>query len=135
VDAPTATRLLDQEAARLTRQVAELAADLSEQAIQDWISRTGDHPDVITKVGLVNNATLQAKEVVLTQELYELIPPPPDQDLESLPPMPDRREVPWDRRWTHTQYRTEPSEDQEDLVTAVWPAPDFPACSGSRRGI
>jgi hypothetical protein len=105
--------------------VAELAADLSEQAIQDWISRTGDHPDVITKVGLVNNATLQAKEVVLTQELYELIPPPPDQDLESLPPMPDRREVPWDRRWTHTQYRTEPSEDQEDLVTAVWPAPDF----------
>jgi hypothetical protein len=116
---------LDREAGRLSRQVAELAAELSEQAIQDWISQTGDHPDVMTKAGLVNNATLQAKEVVLNQELYELILPPPDEDLdESLPPMPDRREVPWDRRWTHTQYRTDPSEEQEDLVSAVWPAPD-----------
>ena len=73
---------LDREAARLSRQVAEVAADLSEHAIQEWISRTGDHPDVMTKVGLVNNATLQAKEIVLNQELYELIPPPPEEDLE-----------------------------------------------------
>jgi hypothetical protein len=116
---------LDREAARLSRQVAELAADLGEQAIQEWINRTGDHPDVMTKVGLVNNATLQAKEIVLSQGLYELIPPPPEEDLEFSPPMPDRSEVLWDRRWTHTQYRTEPTEDQEDLVTAVWPAPDF----------
>jgi hypothetical protein len=116
---------LDREAARLSRQVAQLAADLSEQAIQDWIVRTGDHPDVMTKVGLVNSATLQAKEVVLSQELYELIPPPPEDLVEQDPPMPDRSTVPWDRRWTHTQYRTDPTPDQEDLVTAVWPAPDF----------
>jgi hypothetical protein len=116
---------LDQEAARLSRQVAELAAELSEEAIQEWISRTGDHPDVMTKVGLVNNATLRAKEIVLSEGLYELIPPPPAEDLDESPPMPDRSEVPWDRRWTHTQYRTDPTEDQEDLVTAVWPAPDF----------
>jgi hypothetical protein len=116
---------LDQEAARLSRQVAELAAELSEEAIQEWISRTGDHPDVMTKVGLVNNATLRAKEIVLSEGLYELIPPPPAEDLDESPPMPDRSEVPWDRRWTHTQYRTDPSEDQEDLVTAVWPGPDF----------
>jgi hypothetical protein len=126
---------LDREAARLSRQVAELAAELSEQAIQDWISRTGDHPDVMTKVGLVNNATLQAKEVVLTQELYELIPPPPEQDLDESPaPIPDRSEVPWDRRWTHTQYRTDPSEDQEDLVTAVWPDPGFSALFRIKAG-
>jgi hypothetical protein len=116
---------LYQEAARLSRQVAELAAELGEEAIQEWISRTGDHPDVMTKVGLVNNATLRAKEIVLSQGLYELIPPPPEEDLDEDPPMPDRSEVPWDRRWTHTQYRTDPTEDQEDLVTAVWPAPDF----------
>ncbi|MDT5053440.1 MAG: hypothetical protein QOF66_1806 [Mycobacterium sp.] len=116
---------LDQEAARLSRQVAELAAELSEEAIQEWISRTGDHPDVMTKVGLVNNATLRAKEIVLSEGLYELIPPPPEEDLDESPPMPDRSAVPWDRRWTHTQYRTDPTEDQEDLVTAVWPAPDF----------
>jgi hypothetical protein len=73
----------------------------------------------------VNNATLQAKEVVLSQELYELIPPPPEDLVEQDPPMPDRSTVPWDRRWTHTQYRTDPTPDQEDLVTAVWPAPDF----------
>ena len=30
-----------------------------------------------------------------------------------------------DQRWTRTYYRTEPTEDQEDLVAAVWPAPDF----------
>ena len=89
---------------------------------------------MITKVGLLNNATLRAKEIVLFQGLYELIPPPPEEDLESQPPMPDRREVSWDRRWTHTQYRTEPTEDQEDLVTAVWRARTSPACSGSRRG-
>jgi hypothetical protein len=116
---------LDQEAARLSRQAAELAAERGEEAIQEWISRTGDHPDVMTKVGLANNATLQAKEIVLSQELYELVPLPADEDLESLPPIPDRSEVPWDRRWTHTQYRIDPSEDQEDLVAAVWPAPDF----------
>jgi hypothetical protein len=117
---------LDREATRLSRQVAEVAADLSEQAIQEWISRTGDHPDVMTKAGLVNNATLQAKDVVLNQELYELIPPPSEQDLdERLPPMPERSEVPWDRRWTHTQYRSDPTADQEDLVTAVWPPSDF----------
>jgi hypothetical protein len=122
---PQRQDFLDREAARLSRQVADLAADLSEQAIQDWIARSGDHPDVMTKVGLVNNATLQAKEIVLSQGLYELIPPPPQEDLPSDPPIPDRSEVPWNRRWTHTQYRTDPTEDQEDLVRAVWPEPDF----------
>lgn len=117
---------LDREAGRLSRQVGELAAQMAEQFVQDWISRHGDHPDYMTKVGLVNNATNQAKEIVLSQELYELIPPEPDEpEPENLPPMPDHSQVSWDRRWTHTQYRTEPTEDQVDLVAAVWPAPDF----------
>ncbi len=119
---------LHREAARLSRQVAELAADMAEQAVQDWIIHHGDHPDYLTKAGLVNNATHQAKELVLSQELYELIPPPQDDPLEdSSTELPDRRQVSWDQRWTRTAYRTEPTEDQEALVAAVWPAPDFSA--------
>jgi hypothetical protein len=82
----------------------------------------------------VNNATLRAKEIVLSEGLYELIPPPPEEDLDESPPMPDRSAVPWDRRWTHTQYRTDPSEDQEDLVTAVWPDPGFSALFRIKAG-
>lgn len=124
---------LDQEAARLSRQVAELAAELSANLIQEWITRTGDHPDVLTKVGLINNATLQCKDIVLSQGLYELIP---DDEPKAVPPptMPDRSQVPWDRRWTHTQYRTDPSEELEDLAATVWPAPDFSALFRIKAG-
>ncbi len=119
---------LHREAARLSRQVAELAADMTERAVQDWISRTGDHPDYLTKIGLVNTATGQAQDLVLSQGLYELIPLPQDDSLEdSSAKLPDRSRVPWHQRWTRTYYRTEPTEDQEDLVAAVWPAPDFSA--------
>ena len=119
---------LHREAAQLSRQVAELAADMAEQAVQDWIIHHGDHPDYLTKAGLVNNATSQATELVLSQELYELIPPPQDDPLEDdTAGLPDRSQVPWDRRWTRTYYRTEPTEEQEDLVAAVWPAPEFSA--------
>ena len=119
---------LCREAARLSRQVAELAADMAEQAVQDWINRHGDHPDYLTKVGLVNNATSQATELVLDQQLCELIPPPQDDPLEnSTAELPDRSQMPWDQRWTRTYYRTEPTEEQEELVATVWPAPEFSA--------
>lgn len=95
---------LDAEAARLSRQVAELAADLSEHAIGESTIRAGRHPDVMTKVGLINTATVQAKEIVLARELYELIPPTEDLD-DTAQVLPDRSELAWDRRWTHTQYR------------------------------
>ncbi len=119
---------LQHKAAQLSRQVAELAADMADQAVQDWISRHGDHPNYLTKTGLVNNATSQATELVLSQELYELIPPPQDDPLESsTAALPDRSQMPWDRRWTRTYYRTEPTEEQEELVATVWPAPEFSA--------
>lgn len=120
--------VLHREAARLSRQMAELAADMTERAVQDWIARTGDHPDYLTKIGLVNTATSQAQDLMLSQELYELIPPPQDDPLEDHSAgRPDRSQVPWDQRWTRTYYRTEPTEDQEDRVAAVWPPPDFSA--------
>lgn len=89
---------LDREAGRISRQVASLAAEMTDQAVQDWISRHGDHPDFLTKAGLVNNVTNQAKHLVLSQELYELIPPPADEPLEdnledSSARLPDRSQV------------------------------------------
>lgn len=63
---------LHREAARLSRQAAKLAADMADQAVQEWINRHGDHPDYLTTAGLVNSATSQATELVLSQELYEL---------------------------------------------------------------
>ena len=118
---------IEAEAARISRQVAEVAAQMGEQAIADWKARHGDHPDFMTKVGLLNTATASAKEMVLTQELYELIPEPPEvETLESDPePMPDRSQVPWDQRWTRTYWRSDPSEELEDLAARVWPDPGF----------
>lgn len=125
---PQRQDFLHREAGRLSRQMADLAADMTERAVQDWISRTGEHPDYRTKVALVTTATVQARELVLSQELYELIPPPADDPLEDhLAGRPDRIQVPWDQRWTRTYYRTEPTQDQEDLVAAVWPPPAFSA--------
>jgi hypothetical protein len=122
------------EATRLSRQVAELAADLSEHAIGDWTARAGRHPDVLTKVGLINTAAMQAKEIVLTRELYDLIPPTPE-DLDDTPSVPpDRSALAWDRRWTHTQYRTDPTDDLETLAATVWPSPDYSAVFRIKAG-
>lgn len=119
---------IEAEAARISHQVAELAAQMGEQAVAEWTARHGDYPDFMTKVGLLNTAMSSAKEMVLNQELYELIPQPPEDetsDLSDLEPMPDRSQVPWDQRWTRTYWRSDPSEALEDLAARVWPDPDF----------
>lgn len=118
---------IEAEAARISRQVAELAAQMGEQSVASWKASHGDHPDYMTKVGLLNTASASAKEMVLTQELYELVPEPPEETLEqSQPePIPDRSQVPWDQRWTRTYWRSEPSQALEDLAARVWPDPGF----------
>jgi hypothetical protein len=124
---------LDKTAATLSRQVAELAAELGEQAVQEWTTSHGKHPDYLTKVGLLNTATLSAKEIVLSQQLYELIPPPetPSGDLD----LPSSTEtLPWTQRWTRTQHRTEPTEELEELVASLWPAPQFSAVFRIKAG-
>ena len=77
-----------------------------------------------------------AKEIVLSEQLYELIPEPQDPPNETTetPPSLDRSQVPWDQRWTRTQYRSDPSEQIEDLVVQIWPDPAFRRCFGSRPG-
>ena len=44
---------IETESARISRRVAELAAAMGEQAVADWMARHGDHPDFMTKVGLL----------------------------------------------------------------------------------
>lgn len=126
---------LDRTAATLSRQVAELGAELGEQAVQEWTTSHGEHPDYLTKVGLLNSATASAREMVLTSELYELIPapldPPPADLDQQLSPV-DR--LPWTQRWTRTPYRSEPDEVMEELVVALWPAPAFSAVFRIKAG-
>lgn len=117
---------LDREADRISRQVAQLAAEMGEQSISDWESRNGRHPDYLTKTGLLNTARASALEIVLQQELYEKLPSEPEEpDEQTTTAEADRAQLPWDQRWTRTAYRTEPDETLEDLAATVWPAPDF----------
>lgn len=118
---------IDRETARLSRRAAELAADLSEAAIAAWTQRAGHEPDYLTTVGLTNNATSQAIQTVLTQEVYEQIPTQTDPTEDDLPdpqnpaaPM----EVAVDRsnpdRW-RTAQRSEPTPAVAALAARVWP--------------
>lgn len=104
--------------------------------MQEWITSHGEHPDYLTKVGLLNTATASAREMVLTSELYELIPAPPDPPMvEQQQPSPaDRDQLPWTQRWTRTQYRSEPDEAMEELVADLWPAPEFSAVFRIKAG-
>jgi hypothetical protein len=70
---------LEGEAARISYQVAELAAEMGAQAVGEWTRTRGQHPDYLTKVGLLNTARNQAMEIVLNNELYEQIPTEEDQ--------------------------------------------------------
>jgi hypothetical protein len=128
---------LETEAAKISYQIAELAVEMSAQAVTDWTSRHGEHPDYLTKVGLINSATASAKEIVLNQELYEMIPEPQDStSTDQIAPEPilDRSQVPWDQRWTRTQYRSDPSEQIEALAARMWPDPDFSAVFRIKAG-
>jgi hypothetical protein len=128
---------IEAEAGKISHLIAELAAEMGEQAVADWIASHGDHPDYLTKVGLLNTATAAAKEIVLNNELYEMIPEPPDSipsDLIEGEPVLDRSLIPWDQRWTCTRYRTEPSDQIEALAAATWPDPNYSAVFRIKAG-
>jgi len=128
---------LDDEASRIRHQVAELAAEMGAQAVGEWTKVHGQHPDYQTKVGLLNTARSQAMEIVLANELYEQSPTEDDQPSTLWgedQPMPDRSHVPWDQRWTRPQYRSEPSQDHEELITHLWPDPHFSAVFRIKAG-
>lgn len=122
---------LDDEASRISLQVDDLAAEMAAATIKQWTQDKGQHPDYMTTVGMHNTARLQAMEIVLSQELYSLIPEEPDEPATLLgqdytPPVP-RSQLSWDQRWTRPEYRTEPTEDLEALTVLLWPDPAFSA--------
>ncbi len=129
---------LDSEASRISVQVDDLAAELAAATIKQWTENKGQHPDYMTTVGIHNTARLQAKEIVLSQELYSLIPEEPDEPPTLLgqdytPPVP-RSQLSWDQRWTRPDYRTEPTEDLEALTVLLWPDPYFSAVFRIKAG-
>lgn len=117
---------LEQEAARISRQVAELADDLGNSAVKDWASQHGQAPDFPTHRALLSTARISAMEIVLNQELYELIP---DQDESDQPELMaatyERGQVRWQERWISSDLRSEPDETLEALAETVWPDPEF----------
>lgn len=118
--------ILEDLASRISRQVAELADQMGQSAVADWVSRTGQPPDYETHRGLLNNARASAMEIVLSQELYEQIPEQESSEsTESTVEQIDRGQVPWEQRWIHSELRSEPSETLEDLAETVWPDPEF----------
>lgn len=129
---------LDSQAARISYQVAELAAEIGARAVGEWTRTRGQHPDYLTKTGLLNTARSQAMEIVLNNELYEQIPTEDDQpsDLwgEHEDPALDRSQVSWDQRWTRPQCRSDPSQDIEALIANLWPDPDHSAVYRIKAG-
>ncbi|MGH3970392.1 MAG: hypothetical protein ACRDTV_20280 [Mycobacterium sp.] len=128
---------IEAEADKIGYQIAELAAEMEAQALGEWTRTHGQHPDYLTKVGLVNTARSQAMEIVLAQELYEQIPteddPPSNLWGEDQPP-PDRSQLSWDQRWTRPEFRSEPSQDIEALIADLWPDPMFSAVFRIKAG-
>lgn len=117
-------QFIDLVTARLDNQASELAMQLGEDAISRWRAiHAGQSPDFSTTVGLRETALQNAREAVVRQELYALIPQPPeDQEHQTpLPQPPLVQGVPWEKRWQHLNYQTPPSEAIEELASHVWP--------------
>lgn len=114
---------VDQEAARLSLLAAELAAQRSDAAIAAWTERMGREPDYMTTVGLINNATVQGREQVLSHELYSQIPAEPEPAVTEEDPATENSAgaVDWGNpdRW-RTLRRSEPSQAVTALVTRLW---------------
>lgn len=105
---------------RLDNKAAALSIDLAQDAISRWrTAHPGQEPDHQTTVGLHETALQNAREAVVRQELYALIPTPAEDQPEPVSrPSP---EVSWQDRWRDVRYRTEPNESVEDLADTVWP--------------
>ena len=128
------------EAARLVEMVGQVQIDNQQAVIRAWRdAHEGRVPDYLTQVGLINSARAQAEEIVLSQELYELIP---DEEEETLEPVTGEwDESNWGRlpegeeawavaartdpdRWK-TVFRSDPTQDVEAAVETVWPRTSF----------
>lgn len=106
--------------ARLDDKAAALSLDLGEDAISRWrMAHPGQDPDHHTVIGLHETALQNAREAVVRQELYAMIPTPAEDH--PVPAGPPNVEVRWEDRWRDKRFRTKPTEAVFDWVYAVWP--------------
>ena len=122
------------EAERMTNQITVMSAEAQEVAIADWRARhDGQVPDAMTHIGLIQSARLQCQEIVLSQELYEMVPvAEEDRELTPLEQQAanERFEEAEEREWAAAQsdpnrwrtvYAPEPSEQTDEAVAMIWP--------------
>ena len=122
------------EAERMTNQITVMSAEAQEVAIAEWRgSHDGQVPDAMTHIGLIQAARLQCQEIVLSQELYELVPvAEEDRELTPLEQQAanERFEEAEEREWAAAQsdpnrwrtvYAPEPSEQTDEAVARIWP--------------
>ncbi len=106
---------------RLDGQAAALAMQLGENAIRRWRDiHGGQYPDHATTVGLHATAMQNAREAIVREELYALIPQRSEDQQPHPPGPPVVQGVPWENRWRDLRYRTPPSEAIEELAHHVW---------------
>jgi len=122
------------EAERMTNQITVMSAGAQEVAIADWRARhDGQVPDAMTHIGLIQAARAQCQEIVLSQELYEMVPVV-EEDRELTPreqqAANERFEEAEEREWAAAQsdpnrwrtvYAPEPSEQTDEEVAMIWP--------------
>ncbi len=122
------------EAERMTNQITVMSAEAQEVAIAEWRARhDGQVPDAMTHIGLIQSARLQCQEIVLSQELYEMVPVA-EEDRELTPleqeAANERFEEAEEREWAAAQsdpnrwrtvYAPEPSEQTDEAVAMIWP--------------
>lgn len=133
-------RLSPAEQERFLAAETERIEDLIEVRVPDQIELTrlyrqqsGQQPDYLTTVGLINNARNQATAAVIEEELFSQLP---DDEEDEEPPMltveeqAERREREDSARraahrhepdrWKRALHRSEPTEQIVALVKALW---------------
>ncbi|RJO77645.1 hypothetical protein D5S18_07885 [Nocardia panacis] len=117
-------RFLNGEAAAICTEIDRRIPGAQLLTLQRWKSEHGHEPDYPTTVGLLNNARQSITELVLTEALYEKIPPENDAaELEtpSAATYPDNL-VDAVQRWRYPWARTpEPDRDLDDLADLLLP--------------
>ncbi|WP_330251448.1 hypothetical protein OG874_35720 [Nocardia sp. NBC_00565] len=112
-------RFLDRETETISALIEQGMGTAQGPTIAQWkAEHNGQEPDYPTKVALINTARLHITEQVLQQNLYEKIPPEPDD-----PTPQEALEI--DRgpeRWRDPLSRSEPTPELEKLTDQWFPA-------------
>ncbi|WP_225730458.1 MULTISPECIES: hypothetical protein [unclassified Nocardia] len=121
---PTQTEeFLARETAAICSEIDRRTTSAQPQAIQRWKAEHGQEPDYLTTVGLLNNTRQSITEQVLTEALYEKIPPEP-QDVLETPDAPTDLDEQVDaaQRWRDPMARTpDPDPDLDELADRLLP--------------